>query len=435
MDGTKHHVAILGGGFGGLHAAQSLNHPAFEVTLVDRCNFHLFQPLLYQVATGWLSPANIASTLRAVLKRQKNARVLLAEAKDIDVRTREVMLAPGKVAYDSLIVATGSRHHYFGHDEWESLAPGLKTVEDATEMRRRIFLAFEAAELDPDPQRVRALLTFVIVGGGPTGVELAGALAEIATDTLRHDFRRINPADARILLLEAADRILTPYPPELSKQAESFLAKHGVSVQTHAMVTAIEEGSVTMKRGEVVERLPCHTVLWAAGVRASFLGEALAKASGAQLDRSGRVFVEPDLTLRHHPEIFVIGDLANYPHQGNRPLPGVAPVAIQQGRYVARVLRCRISGHPIPSFRYRDRGNMAIVGRGTAVADFGKLHLAGFGAWLAWLFVHLINLVEFENRVLVLIQWGWYYFRRNRAARLITGESPTCVLPRAAGED
>lgn len=422
MEGKKHHVVILGGGFGGLYAAQSLNDPAFEVTLVDRRNFHLFQPLLYQVATGWLSPANIASTLRAVLKRQKNARVLLAEAKDIDIRNREVILSPGKLAYDSLIVATGSRHHYFGHDEWESLAPGLKTIEDATEMRRRIFLAFEAAERDPEPERVRALLTFVIVGGGPTGVELAGALAEIAKDTLKHDFRRINPADARILLLEAADRILTPYPAELSKKAESFLAKHGVSVQTHTMVTAIEEGSVTTKRGEIVERIPCHTVLWAAGVRASFLGEALAKASGAQLDRSGRVMVEPDLTLPHYPEVFVIGDLANYPHQGNQPLPGVAPVAIQQGRYVAKVVRCRIRGKPIPPFRYKDRGNMAIVGRGTGVAVLGKLHLAGFGAWLAWLFVHLINLVEFENRVLVLIQWGWYYFRRNRAARLITGD-------------
>lgn len=422
MNGKKHHVVILGGGFGGLYAAQSLNHPAFEVTLVDRRNFHLFQPLLYQVATGWLSPANIASTLRAVLKRQKNARVLLAEAKDIDIRNREVILSPGKIAYDSLIVATGSRHHYFGHDEWESLAPGLKTIEDATEMRRRIFVAFEAAERDPEPERVRALLTFVIVGGGPTGVELAGALAEIAKDTLKHDFRRINPADARILLLEAADRILTPYPAELSKKAESFLAKHGVSVQTHTMVTAIEEGSVTIKRGEVVERIPCHTVLWAAGVRASFLGDALAKASGAQLDRSGRVVVEPDLTLPHYPEVFVIGDLANYPHQGNQPLPGVAPVAIQQGRYVAKVLRCRIAGKAIPPFRYKDHGNMAIVGRGTGVAVLGKLHLAGFGAWLAWLFVHLINLVEFENRVLVLIQWGWYYFRRNRAARLITGD-------------
>jgi NADH dehydrogenase len=422
MNGKKHHVVILGGGFGGLHAAQSLNHPAFEVTLVDRRNFHLFQPLLYQVATGWLSPANIASTLRAVLKRQKNARVLLAEAKDIDIRNCEVILSPGKIAYDSLIVATGSRHHYFGHDEWESLAPGLKTIEDATEMRRRIFVAFEAAERDPEPERVRALLTFVIVGGGPTGVELAGALAEIAKDTLKHDFRRINPADARILLLEAADRILTPYPAELSKKAESFLAKHGVSVQTHTMVTAIEEGSVTIKRGEVVERIPCHTVLWAAGVRASFLGDALAKASGAQLDRSGRVVVEPDLTLPHYPEVFVIGDLANYPHQGNQPLPGVAPVAIQQGRYVAKVLRCRIAGKAIPPFRYKDHGNMAIVGRGTGVAVLGKLHLAGFGAWLAWLFVHLINLVEFENRVLVLIQWGWYYFRRNRAARLITGD-------------
>jgi len=421
----EHRLVIIGGGFGGLYAAQSLKNAALEVTLIDRRNFHLFQPLLYQVATGWLSPANIASTLRAVLKRQKNARVLLGEAIDIDVNKRQVMLANGRVDYDTLIVATGSRHHYFGNDHWEALAPGLKTIEDATEMRRRIFLAFEAAEREADPMRVRALLTFIIVGGGPTGVELAGALGEIARDTLINDFRSIDPADARILLIEAADRTLTTYPAELSKKAEKFLSRVGVSVRANTIVTAIEHDAVITKRGKSVERIPCHTVLWAAGVRASFLGEILSEKTGAKLDRSGRVLVEPDLSLLNHPEIFVIGDLANYRQPTGQPLPGLAPVAMQEGEYVARLLRNRLDGKTTAPFRYKDRGNMAIVGRGSAVAHIGRFQLAGFGAWLAWLFVHIVNLIEFENKILVLVQWAWYYFRRNRAARLITGDTYT----------
>ncbi len=421
----EHRLVIIGGGFGGLYAAQSLKNAALEVTLIDRRNFHLFQPLLYQVATGWLSPANIASTLRAVLKRQKNARVLLGEAIDIDVNKRQVMLANGRVDYDTLIVATGSRHHYFGNDHWEALAPGLKTIEDATEMRRRIFLAFEAAEREADPMRVRALLTFIIVGGGPTGVELAGALGEIARDTLINDFRSIDPADARILLIEAADRTLTTYPAELSKKAEKFLSRVGVSVRANTIVTAIEHDAVITKRGKSVERIPCHTVLWAAGVRASFLGEILSEKTGAKLDRSGRVLVEPDLSLLNHPEIFVIGDLANYRQPTGQPLPGLAPVAMQEGEYVARLLRNRLDGKTTAPFRYKDRGNMAIVGRGSAVAYIGRVQLAGFGAWLAWLFVHIVNLIEFENKILVLVQWAWCYFRRNRAARLITGDTYT----------
>ena len=421
----EHRLVIIGGGFGGLYAAQSLKNAALEVTLIDRRNFHLFQPLLYQVATGWLSPANIASTLRAVLKRQKNARVLLGEAIDIDVNKRQVMLANGRVDYDTLIVATGSRHHYFGNDHWEALAPGLKTIEDATEMRRRIFLAFEAAEREADPMRVRALLTFIIVGGGPTGVELAGALGEIARDTLINDFRSIDPADERILLIEAADRTLTTYPAELSKKAEKFLSRVGVSVRANTIVTAIEHDAVITKRGKSVERIPCHTVLWAAGVRASFLGEILSEKTGAKLDRSGRVLVEPDLSLLNHPEIFVIGDLANYRQPTGQPLPGLAPVAMQEGEYVARLLRNRLEGKTTTPFRYKDRGNMAIVGRGSAVAYIGRVQLAGFGAWLAWLFVHIFNLIEFENKILVLVQWAWYYFRRNRAARLITGDTYT----------
>jgi NADH:ubiquinone reductase (H+-translocating) len=420
-------VAIIGGGFGGLAAAQALKAALVEVTLIDRRNFHLFQPLLYQVATGWLSAANIASTLRATLRRQKNARVLLAEVIDIDVAGRRVLFADGSVEYDTLIVAAGSRHHYFGNDQWEAIAPGLKTVEDATEIRRRIFVAFETAERETNPKKLEALLTFVVVGGGPTGVELAGALGEIANDTLRHDFRNIDPSKARILLIEGSNRILPTYPSKLSDQAVVSLAQLGVRVEVNAMVTELQPGSVTVKRGQSLERIPCRTVLWAAGVQASFLGQVLAKATGASLDRAGRIMVEPDLSIRGHPEIFVIGDLANYSHQDGKPLPGVAPVAMQQGRYVGRILANEGGREGAGPFRYRDRGNMAIIGRASAVAQVGRFQFGGFFAWLMWLFVHLMHLVEFENRVLVLVQWGWYYFSRNRAARLITGEEATAA--------
>jgi NADH dehydrogenase len=425
FDMADHHqVVIVGGGFGGLSAAQQLKNAPVQVTLIDRRNFHLFQPLLYQVATGWLSPANIAATLRATLKRHQNTRVLLAEVLGIDVDAHCVTLDDGLVPYDSLIVAAGSRHHYFGNDRWEALAPGLKTVEDATEIRSRIFYAFEAAERECDSERLNALLTFVIVGGGPTGVELAGALGEIANDTLRHDFRNVDPSKARILLVEGGDRILPTYPAKLSRQAELSLNSLGVTVHANAIVTDVQPGAVTVKRGEAVEQILCSTVIWAAGVQASFLGDAIAQATGARIDRSGRVLVEPDLTVAGHAEIFVIGDLANYTHQTGKPLPGVAPVAIQQGRYVAKALQRRLAGKPSSPFHYRDRGSMAIVGRASAVADIGRWRFSGFFAWLAWLFVHLMYLVEFENKVLVLIQWGWYYFSRNRAARLITGEQP-----------
>ena len=426
-----HHVVILGGGFGGLSAARYLKTVPVRVTLVDRRNFHLFQPLLYQVATGWLSPANIAATLRATLKRHKNTHVLLAEVMGIDVDSRRVMLTDGFLTYDNLIVATGSRHHYFGNDQWEALAPGLKTVEDATEIRRRIFSAFETAEKGADSALLGSLLTFVIVGGGPTGVELAGALAEIAHDTLKHDFRHIDPSKARILLLEGGDRVLPSYPPDLSKQAEISLNKLGVAIQTHALLTDINPTAVTVKRGTAIEIIPCRTVIWAAGVQASSLGKVIAQATGAHVDRGGRLLVQPDLTVPGHPEIFVIGDLANYSHQTGSPLPGIAPVAMQQGRYVAEVLDSRTAGVPSPSsFHYHDRGTMAIIGRASAVADFGKFRFSGFLAWLAWLFVHLMNLVEFENKILVLVQWGWYYFSRNRAARLITrDQSPAAKVP------
>jgi NADH dehydrogenase len=421
----KSRVVIVGGGFGGLAAAQALKDAPVQVTLIDRRNFHLFQPLLYQVATGWLSPANIASTLRATLRRQKNARVLLAEVIDIDVAGRRVLLTDGSVEYDTLIVAAGSRHHYFGNDQWEAIAPGLKTVEDATEIRRRIFLAFEAAERESDPTKLEALLTFVVVGGGPTGVELAGALGEIANDTLRHDFRNIDPSKARILLIEGSDRVLPTYPSKLSDQAVVSLAKLGVRVDVNAMVTELQSDSVTVKRSQSLERIPCRTVIWAAGVHASFLGRVLAQRTGANLDRAGRILVEPNLTIAGHPEIFVIGDLANYTHQTGRPLPGVAPVAMQQGKYVGQLLAKGAIDKSAAPFHYRDRGSMAIVGRASAVAQIGRFQLAGFFAWLMWLFVHLMYLVEFENKILVLVQWGWYYFSRNRAARLITGEEAT----------
>jgi NADH:ubiquinone reductase (H+-translocating) len=417
-----HRVVVIGGGFGGLCAVQSMRRLPVEITLIDRRNFHLFQPLLYQVATGWLSPANIASTLRAVLRHQKNAKVLLTEVTDVATADRKVIFAGGALHYDTLVVATGSSHHYFGHDEWQTLAPGLKTIEDAIEMRRRIFSAFESAERETDPAKIGDWLTFVIVGGGPTGVELAGALADIANQTLTHDFRSIDPSATRILLLEAADRILSTYPADLASKAQGFLKNLGVSVQTRTSVTELRPGEVAVKRSGTPEVIPCQTVLWAAGVRASYLGAALARHGVATLDRGRRVIVQEDFSIANHPEIFVIGDLACYAPPGGEPLPGIAPVAQQAGRYVAQVIGNRLKGETTRPFKYRDRGSMAIVGRASAIADLGGMHLAGFVAWLAWLFVHLMEIVEFENRVLVLVQWGWFYFRRSRAARLITGD-------------
>lgn len=420
----SHHVVVIGGGFGGLYAVKSLKRAPVHITLLDRRNFHLFQPLLYQVATGALSPANIAAPLRAVLRRQQNTEVLLAEAVDIDVPNRRVLLSDGVLDYDTLIVATGSRHHYFGHDEWEDDAPGLKTIEDATRIRRRILLAFEAAEREPDVQRRQALLTFIIVGGGPTGVELAGAIGELAHHALRGNFHYINPADARVLLLEGTDRILPTYPPELSAKATQALTRLGVSVRTKALVTEVQSEAVTVRRDGQSERIPAHTTLWAAGVEASPLGRILAKATGAALDRAGRITVQPDLTLPGHPEIFVIGDLAHCSDPTGRPLPGVAPVAMQQGRYVADLIQRRLRGETLPPFQYKDRGSMATIGRAAAVVDLGWLRFSGFFAWLTWLFVHLMYLIQFGNRLLVLMQWAGNYVTRNRSARLITGENP-----------
>jgi len=422
---------IVGGGFGGLYAALSLRREPVHVTMIDQRNFHLFQPLLYQVATGGLSPANIAAPLRAILSRQDNACVLLAEATGIDAEKRQVILSDGAVSYDTLIVAAGASHHYFGNEHWQPLAPGLKTVEDATEIRRRILLAFEAAERTFDADKRRAWLTFVIVGAGPTGLELAGTLSEIAHDTLKRDFRHINPADAQILLLEGADRVLPPFPSDLSAAAAAALSRLGVTVRTGAMVTDVRLDAVTIRAGEATETISTHTVLWAAGVKASPLGQVLAdarrpcaEATGAELDRTGRVLVEGDCSVPGHPDILVIGDLAHHAGADGKPLPAVAPVAMQQGRYVGRLIRARLRGKSLPPFRYRDRGMMATIGRAAAVADIKGLRVTGYPAWLAWLFVHLMYLVQFENRQLVFLQWGWSYFTRNRAARLITGESP-----------
>jgi NADH dehydrogenase len=431
----SHRVVVVGGGFGGLYAAKSLVRAGVGVTLVDRRNFHLFQPLLYQVATGGLSPGDIASPLRSVLRGRRPPRVLHAEVTGIDAARREVVLGEERIGYDTLIVAAGSHHHYFGHDEWSRHAPGLKTVEDALDIRGRIFGAFENAERAPSPEERRAWMTFVIVGGGPTGVELAGALAELAHFTLPGDFGAIDTRDARIVLIEAADRLLPPYPPPLSRRAERSLARLGVTVATRSSVAAVDERGVTALSNGIEERIESRTVVWAAGVRASDLGQALFAAAGAELDGAGRVVVREDLTLPSHPEIIVIGDLAHC-RRGDGILPGTAPVAIQQGRYAARLVTNRAAGKTTPPFRYRDRGSLAVIGRNAAVADFGAARLWGYPAWIAWVFVHIWYLIEFDNKVIVMFQWAFDYVTRKRGARLITGspapgaDSPSPPSPR-----
>jgi len=427
---APHRIVILGGGFGGLYAAQALKRAPVDVTLVDRRNFHLFQPLLYQVATGSLSPGEIASPLRSVLRRQENTRVLLGEAVDLDAASRRVILDNGQwVDYDSLIVATGSTDSYFGHDEWRRYAASLKTVEEATEVRRRILYAFEAAEREPDPDRQREWLTFVIVGAGPTGVELAGALAEIAHDTLRHDFRSIHPESTRIFLFEGAPRILPAYPEDLSAKAQAALIHLKVTPRVNAQVTNIDAGGITVKTSTGEAHIATRTVIWAAGVKPASFAQVLEHRTAAPRDRKGLLLVNPDCTLPGHPEIFVIGDLAHLERDG-KPLPGVAPVAIQQGQYAARLIQARLRGEKLAPFHYFDKGNLAVIGRASAVAQIGPLHLSGLIAWLTWLFVHLMSLVEFSNRVLVFVQWGFFYITFNRGARLITG--PAASPARAA---
>ncbi|BDA70470.1 FAD-dependent pyridine nucleotide-disulphide oxidoreductase [Calothrix sp. PCC 7716] len=424
------HVVIVGGGFGGLYAAKALSRVNnVQVTLIDKRNFHLFQPLLYQVATGTVSPADISSPLRAVLNKSKNTKVLLGEVTSIDPQGQKVFMGDDVISYDSLILATGAKHSYFGKDEWEEHAPGLKTVEDALSMRRRIFSAFEAAEKETDAQARRALLTFVVVGGGPTGVELAGAIAEIAYHTMKEDFRNIDTSEAQIILLEGLDRVLPPFAPELSQKAAASLKQLGVTVRTSTMVTNIENNIVTIKSGDNVEQIPAQTVLWAAGVKASPLGKTLAEATSVECDRAGRVVVESDFSVKGYPNIFVIGDLANYSHQNGKPLPGVAPVAMQAGEYVASVIKTRLKGKTPAPFKYKDNGSLAVIGRNRAVVDLGFTKLTGFVAWVFWLFVHVYFLIEFNNKLVVMVQWGWNYITRNRGARLITGSemAPTPV--------
>ena len=418
------HVVIVGGGFGGLYAAKSLKNAPVRVTLIDKRNFHLFQPLLYQVATGTLSPADIASPLRVVLSKHKNTQVLLDKVVDIDPEAKKVFLEDkDALDYDALIVATGVSHHYFGNDQWQTEAPGLKTVEDALEMRHRIFMAFEAAEKEPDPQKRQALLTFVVVGGGPTGVELAGAIAEIAHKSVKDDFRDIDTTQARILLFEGMDRVLPPYPEKSSAQAQRALEELGVEIRTKTLVTNIADNTVTFRQGDRTETLEAHTILWAAGVKASFIGKVLAQKAGAELDRAGRVIVEPDLSLKDYSDIFVIGDLANFSHQGDRPLPGVAPVAMKEGEYVAKVVVRRIQGKEVKPFEYFDIGSLAVIGQNQAVVNLGFAKLSGFLAWLIWVFAHIYYLIEFDNKLVVMVQWGWNYITKGRGARLITGKS------------
>ena len=415
-------VVILGGGFGGLYAAQTLrNTRDIEVTLIDRRNFHLFQPLLYQVATGELSPADVAFPLRAIFHNAKNTRVLLGEAVDLDPANRRILLADGaSEPYDVLIAATGARNHYFGNDSWSDRAPGLKTLEDATRIRHRILYAFEAAERATDPGEREALLTFVVVGAGPTGVELAGALGEIANDTLKGDFRAINPADARILLLDNSPRVLGPFAVDLSAHAEQALIDLGVRSLLNARVTGVDARGVSIETPSGTQRIDSRTVLWAAGVAAASFNKVIAERTGASVDRAGRIIVDDHCRVPGHPDIFVIGDGAHFDLPDGKIVPGVAPAAMQQGRYVAKVAL----GKTTESFRYLDKGSLAVIGRASGVAQFfgEKLRLHGLVAWLVWLFVHLMYLVGFQNRLIVFIRWAFNYITYNRGARLITGD-------------
>jgi NADH dehydrogenase len=411
-DKERPHVVIVGAGFGGLEAAKKLASENVRLTIVDRTNYHLFQPLLYQVATAALSPADIAAPVRAILHKCRNVEVILAEVQSIDMANRTILAGETQLTYDYLILATGSRHSYFGHPEWERLAPGLKSLEDAVEIRRRILLAFEYAEKTTDPAARAAAMNFVIVGGGPTGVEMAGAIAEIARYTLTRDFRHIDPSSARVILIEGEPMVLAAFPEDLRCSATKQLQDLGVEIRAGVHATDLTENG--LKIGD--EFIPCRVKIWAAGNTASYIGKSL----GVPIDRVGRVIVQHDLTIPGHPEIQVIGDLANFSHDHGQPLPGVSPVAMQQGRHAASNIRAMIEGRPPQRFWYFDKGSMATIGRNKAVADLHAVHLSGFPAWLVWLFVHILFLVGFRNRLAVLLQWAWAYFTFNKGARLIT---------------
>ncbi len=411
---TLPRVVIIGAGFGGLQAARALRHAPVQVTVIDRSNYHLFQPLLYQVATADLSPADIAAPIRSILRKQPNTSVMLAEVTGVDTVNQRVLMHERSLPYDYLIIATGARHSYFGHDTWEPFAPGLKSIDDAALLRRKILLAFEAAEIEPDPEKRQALLTFVLVGAGPTGVEMAGAIAELAHKTLAHDFRHIDPRTARILLVEATSRILLTFPEALAKKAERALTRLGVEVKTCSPVEAIDGDGVVIAG----QRVPARTVIWTAGVAASPAGQWL----GTEVDRAGRVRILNDLSVPGQPNVFVLGDTARLA-QDDKLLPGVAPVAMQEGRYVAQLIARRVAGkQSSPPFRYHSRGNLATVGRSFAVAEIGTFQLSGFLAWIIWLVVHITYLIGFRNRLIVLFQWAWEYVTRQRSARLITCE-------------
>jgi NADH dehydrogenase len=421
--GQRHRVVVIGGGFGGLQAAKHLATAPVDLTIVDRRNFHLFQPLTYQVATGALSPGEVAYPLRAVFRRHRNVRVVMAEVTGFDLEGRRVQLAEGSLPYDTLIVAGGSHYSYFGHDDWRVHAPEVKSLESALATRARLLKAFEDAETQPDPERRRALLTFVVVGAGPTGVEMAGQIAELARGTLRDEFRSSDSRQSRVVLIETFDRVLTTFPPSLSRKAAASLESLGVTLLLERTVVDIDEESVTLAASDgATERVPARNAIWAAGVEASSLASQLGELSGADVDRAGRVTVEPDLTLPGHPEVVALGDMVRVRSRdgGLQALLGVAPVAMQQGRYAAKLVRARLEGQAIGPFRYLDKGNLATIGRARAVADLHAIRLSGFPAWATWLVVHLFYLIGFQNRLIVVIRWFISFATRGRGARLIT---------------
>jgi NADH dehydrogenase len=418
---ARPHVVIIGAGFGGLKAAESLSKLPVEITVLDRKNHHTFQPLLYQVATAGISPAEIAAPIRDILRKHENVEVLLGEVLGFDLAQRRIMLHNWELTYDYLIVAAGAMHAYFGHDEWEPMAPGLKTVEDALEIRRRILLAYELAEREAALHGTHRPLNFIVVGAGPTGVELAGTLAEIARKSLAENFRNIDPTKTRVLLVEAGPSILSAYPEDLRRSAVKQLEHLGVEVRSNSAVSDVRDGQVGIGN----DVISAEVVLWAAGVSASPLGREL----GAPVDRAGRVLVEPDLSIPGHREVFVIGDLASMKDKHGRPLPGVAPVAMQQGKCVGRQIAADLAGKPRETFHYLDKGSLATIGRAAAIAQFGKIHLSGLTAWLSWLFIHIFFLIGFRNRIIVMFQWFWSYLTYERAARLITGESRVISVP------